>query len=393
MLAKEQAEQEQFARQQHRQQYNLRQMSLPTGFNGSYVLPQQSYLAQQQQHQASMGYVQGINGMAAPAWASAATAGVGAVQGTYALAPTNSGMNGLTVMQGMVQQTVSPQQQAWAPVAGSMSPGLQQQQQVGMQAVGQMPQMAGTYVSIDPSTGAITQYPGAGYVQMGVPAQGMQVLGAQQAQQQYILQGTASPVGANASSAMMLGTQQPQQQYILQGSIMPGQQGGVVPAGGHTANMSPQITVSVSGVSNAPVAAPLGVAGQHEMLLQQGSGQILAGEGSNACGIGGSAFVQDMLSGLGMPHQQQQQGFMASMVAQQPQTVSWMPADGLASSAGQVAASWAMVQAPMAAGQGFPAAGLTDASPSYSATSSTSASTSAGFALPLMCAVSSTACA
>jgi hypothetical protein len=401
VLAKEQAEQEQLACQHHRQQYSLRQMSLPTGFNGSYVLPPQTYFAQQQQQQAGMGYMQGVNGMAVPAWASTG-AGAGAVQGTYALAPTNSGMNGLTVIQGMVQQTVSPQQQqVWAPVAGNMLPGLQQQQ-VGMQAVGQMSQMTGTYVNIDPSTGTVTQYPSASYVQMG-SAQGMQVLGAQQ---QFILQGTASPVGANASAAMMPGGQQPPQ-YTLQDATMPAQQGALIPAGGYAANMSPQVSVSVSAVSNAPVAAPWGMASQHEILLQQRSGQLLAGDGSpSACGIGGGAFVQDMLSGLsyaasgqtgspvGAHHQQQQPGLMGSMVAQQQaQTVSWMPADALASSAGQAAASWAMVQAPMPIGQGFPAAGLTDASPSFSATSSTSASTSTGFALPLMCAAGSTACA
>jgi hypothetical protein len=411
VLAKEQAEQEQLARQQHRQQYSLRQMSLPSGVNASYALPQQTYLAQQQQQQqqqAGMGYVcvQGENGTAVPACASIAGTGGGAVQGTYTLAPPNSGMHGLTVMQGTVQQTVSPQQQqVWAPVVGNMSLRLQeqQQQQVGVQAVGRMPQMAGTYVSIDPSTGTVTQYPSASHVDVG-SAQGMQVLGAQP-QQQFILQGTAGPVGASASPVMMLGWQQPQpQHFILQDATMPAQQGDLIPAGGYTAEMSRQVSVSVSAVSNAPVAAPLGMAGQHEMLLQQGPGQILAGEGSpSACSIGGGAFVRDMLSGLNYAaagqtsspfglHQQQQR-LMGSMVVQQPQTVSWLPADGLARSAGQTAASWAMVQAPLAAGQGFPMpAGLTDASPTYSATSSTSASTSTGLALPLMCAASSTAC-
>jgi hypothetical protein len=52
VLAKEQAEQEQLARSHHRQHYSSMQQHLGMNpcFNSGYVLPQQTYLNQQQQH-------------------------------------------------------------------------------------------------------------------------------------------------------------------------------------------------------------------------------------------------------------------------------------------------------------------------------------------------------
>lgn len=378
VLAKEQAEQEQLARNHHRQQYASMQQHLgmaQAGFSSGYALPQQAYLAQQQQHANIVlagppGMVQQQPSMVSPAaWPNAGAAGA------YAL-----GQPGIAVMQGGMVQQQQPQgspvqhhpqqqqQQMWSPVANTI-PGMLQQQQAGMQPVGQM--MAAPY--LDPSTAAGQQYPAGSYM-MG-SAQGMQG-------------GLGSPA---ASTAMLLNVQPQlqQQQYLVQGAgpatSMPAQQQAAMVAAGYPATLSPHVAASVAAASSCPAAVPMAMAGPQDMGT------------AGACGIGGSTFVQDMLHSLdyvaaggqgGAPaaqgqHQQQQAGLMVQ------QGMGWMPADGQ-----QAAASWAMVQTPIGGPQAFPVAptAILDNSPSFSATSSTSANTNTSFALPRMCAVSSGTC-
>lgn len=384
VLAKEQAEQEQLARSHHRQHYSSMQQHLGMNpcFNSGYVLPQQTYLNQQQQH-ANMAFsVPSAMAQQQPMVIQQAAWPNAAAPGAYALAQP-----AMTVIP---QQQGSPQhhqQQMWAPVASSIPPMLQHQQQAPLQPVGPM---AGAY--LDSSTAA-GQFPAGGFVMN--PAQGMQ----------GVLPNAGSALGSPAAStAMLLNAQQqqphiPQQQYLLQGAAptsMPAQAAMV--AAGYSASLSPQVAVSVAAaVCNSPVAAPMAMAGPHELALHPaGSAQTPGRDGaSNACGIAGSSFVAEMLSSLNAAASAGQQAAPLALQHQQqarmtmsPQSIGWMPVEGH-----QTAASWAMVQTPIGGGQGFPvAAGMADNSPSYSATSSTSANTSTGFALPRLCAVSSGTC-
>lgn len=385
MLAKEQAEQEQLARNQQRQQYSLHHMG---SLQGSYGFPQQqAFLPQQQpqqlQHQGSITYHTmpgGMNVMPVAAWPSAAGAGAGAMQSTYTLTQPAGSM---AVMPSMVQHASPAQQQAapqmWAAMGAGMSPIMQQQQQqVGVQAVGAV--AGGTYVNM------AGQYPANNY--MVGQQQGMCVL--------------ASPARPAACAAMLVAPQQhqQQQQFFLNSMppcCMPAQHDGI--AAGFPQG-------PLSSVSNALSVLPMGIGGQQELLQQHSPAHMTGAESSHsACGVGSNMFVRDMLNSLNyaaaghstsppgalqQPQQQQQQGGVYV-----PQGLTWVPVEGTAtSSAGTApAASWAMPQAPMGNGQAFPAAGLTEASPSFSAASSTSASTSTGLALPRMCAASSAACA
>jgi hypothetical protein len=398
VLAKEQAEQEQLARNQ-RQQYSLHNMG--SSLQGSYGLPQQQAFLPQQpqqqqlQHQGSITYLTmpgGMSVMPVAAWPSTAgAAGAGAMQGGYTLAPPAGSM---AVMPGSMVQHASPvqQQQAapqmWATMGAGMSPVMHQQQHVGMQAVG--PMAGGSYVN----SNMAAQYPANSPYMVG-QQQGMCVL--------------ASPAGPAASSTAMLLALQPhqqaqQQQFFLNPALpcsMPAQHA----AGGMAAGFP---AGSVSPVSNALSVGSMSLSAQPEMLQQQSPARMTGAEGSHsACGVGGDTFVRDMLHSLNyaaaghnssppgalqQPQQQQQGGVYV------PQGLTWVPVEGThaTSSAGTApTGSWAMAQAPLGSGQAFPAAGglTTEASPSFSAASSTSASTSTGFALPRMCAASSAACA
>lgn len=379
VLAKEQAEQEQLARNQQRQQYGLHHM-------GSYGFPQQqAFLPQQQpqqlQHQGSVTYHTvpgGMNVMPVAAWSSAAGAGAaaGTMQSTYMLTPSAGSM---AVMPSMVQHASPAQQQAapqmWAAMGAGMSP-IMQQQQVGVQVVGAM--AGGTYVNM------AGQYPANNY--MVGQQQGMCEL--------------ASPAGPGASAAMLVAPQQHQQlqQFFLNlmpPCSMPAQHDGIA-AGFPQGQLSP--------VSNALSVLPVGIGGQQELLQQHSPAHMTGAEGSHsACGVGSNMFVRDMLNSLNCAaagHNTSPPGALQQPQPQQggvyvPQGLTWVPVEGTAtSSAGTApAASWAMPQAPMGNGQAFPAAGLPEASPSFSAASSTSTSASTGFALPRMCAASSSACA
>lgn len=330
VLAKEQAEQEQLARQQQRHQYNLQHMGMHAGPT-SYVLPQQAFLLQQQQH-ASMACAMAP----VPAW-------------TSSVAPNST--SGLSSMAGAPAQhagfsTEQQHMQAWVPAgtpAVMQQSPLMEQQQVGMQLPGQMAP-AGTYVSM------------------------------------HVLASPSASVAA--STAMLLSTQQPQvqQQFVLQAVSVPAQQAGLA-------------AVPMSAVTNAPTAAQVRITGTHELsLLQQASGQLAAGESSpSACSIGGHAFVQDMLSSLSYAAAGQNLSTAQGILIPPAPAVPWAQCESTSSAvvAGGSTAQWSVGQTTVAG-----AHGLISASPAYSATSSTSANTSTGYVLPArMCPVSSPVCA
>lgn len=327
----------------------------------------------------------------------------------------------------MNAQQQQQHQQVWAAVTPSNLPNtmLQQQQQAQMPQMIAMPAGGSGYgAAQDPNTPA--QYAGSYMINTAGQTMHAAVL-AQPAPPGAGAGGhVAAATGLPSSAAMLLSAQQQQQLLASAGGVssalgLQGQQQhhhhqlvmpsgsqpllGMTPAVGSCGAIGLQQQATISG--SATLACPtLGLSSSAttsnnnpEPFVLGGQqhhqeGQAAAAEHATAlqCGVGGTAFVQDMLQSLNYTAAGQQQ--QQCVVTSQPGT--WVSA----AAAPTAAVSWAMVQQPSTGGAGVQTvqgltvgAGVLDSSPSFSATSSTSANTSTGFALPRMCAATSPACA
>lgn len=380
MLAKEQAEQEQLIRSQHRQHYSMHPAAgLHGGITNGYMLPQQAYLPHQQQQKSGT-----VLSLGRGSW-PACTGSPQAVN----LAAVSSAP-GLSVTQGLAQH----QQQMWGAV-----PAMLHQQTSLPQAMA----MGSGYMAAGQDAGAaggVAQYTNTYMMAAG----------------QQLMQGAGGPAAGSNPGSMLLAPQH-QQQYLLQAQHQSQQQqhqqlmmcaagspaaaaASLVPVS--QCQLGPQMAVGPVGTaaSSAPSACPMAPAGgSNDLVLQHAAAAsshgAAAGNSPLASSAGGSTFVQDMLQSLnyaaagpGMSAAGQQQQCLVL-----PQAANWMAE---ASSKAAVT-SWAMPAHPAAGTSRLNgltvAAGVLDSSPSFSTASSTSAATNNGFALPVMRVASSTACA
>jgi len=381
VLAKEQAEQEQLIRSQHRQHYSMHPAAgLHGGLTNGYMLPQQAYLPHQQQQKPGT-----MLSLGRGSW----PAGTGSPQaGGYTLAAVSSAPSH-PMAQGLAQQ-----QQMW----GAVPAMLHQQTSLPQVPMGSGYMAAGQDAS---AAGGVLQYTNtymmaAGQLMQGAggPAAGS-LPGANpgsllpQHQQQYLLQ-------AQAQAQHQSQQQQQHQQLMMCAAGSPA----AVPVS--QCQLGPQMAVGPVGTaaSSAPSACPMAPAGgSNDLVLQHAAAAsshgAAAGNSPLASSAGGSTFVQDMLQSLnyaaggpGMSAAGQQQQCLVL-----PQTANWMAE---ASSKAAVT-SWAMPAHPAAGASRLNgltvAAGVLDSSPSFSTASSTRAATNTGFALPVMHVASSTACA
>jgi hypothetical protein len=376
VLAKEQAEQEQLARQHHRQQYP-HPSGMPACGYSSYALQQPAYMTQQQQqqvmnmsmgmqpqHAVNMGFVMPAgmdsSSMGMHAWPQAAGAmhmgmqPASAVGNMAAVLP----MMGTAVMpyQAHMQQQQQGQQQVWCP-AGSMQPMMQQLNPAHAQGMQDAHMLAA-----HPAAAAAA----GGSMQPMV---------------------TASPIASSTPMLVHSPLQQRQhqaagvvQQYVLQGGVpvsMPAQQQtAVLAAPGYSGTALNPMQVCAFSTAAVPTSlAPAGL--QQDRVLQhvhsmpahvshvplQGGKEASS---PGACGhVGGPTFVQDMLSslnyatgaaagqagmaacaGLQVQHHHQQQGMQGMMHHSAP----WgLPAHVAATSSGSVgqamSQSWSEVSA------------------------------------------------
>jgi hypothetical protein len=417
VLAKEQAEQEQLARQHHRQQYPQHSGMPACGYSNTYALQQPAYMVQQQQQamgmhmgmqpQQAMGMHMGMQpqqamnlniGFVVPAGMDSSSMdlhawqqGAGAMHMNMQPAPVVAGNMpaGVPVVATNVmpyqahmqqQQQQHVQQQVWCP-AGSMQPTMQQVHP-GHALAGSAQGMQDSHM--------LAAHPAS----VAAAGGAMQTMVA------------ASPMAASTPMLVHSPLQQQQhqgagvvQQYVLQGGV---------PSNPINPMQMCAVSTAAAPTSLAPAGLPQDVVLQHVHSMPahvghmsvQGSGEVSS---PGACGhVGGPTFVQDMLTslnyaagtaagqagmaasaGLQVQHQQQQQGMMGA---------PWvLPANVAATSSVSVGQSmlrsWSEVPAASMGGmqqqQGFPvgSAMLANSSPAFSAASSTSAATSTAYAL------------